>query len=101
MQYAQRLLDGKNFPEGKTAESLADHFINHYKDHSFVIDADEAARLLGKNIVKEGTNEYELGNDELYGFLDFTDIVFRAFKKKTVRYVGSIDNGLDLNDKPE
>lgn len=97
VQYAQRLLDGKSLPDGKTPESLADHLTNHYKDHSFVIDGDEASRLLGKNIVKEGTIEYEFGN-ELYSFLEFVDLVFRVFRKKTMRYVGSIENGFDLND---
>lgn len=97
-QYAQRLLEGKNFSDGKTAESLADHFTNHYKDHSFVIDADEAARLLGKSIVKEGSKEYGLGN-EIYGFLQFADLLFGLFKKKNIRYVGSIENGLSLIEK--
>ncbi|MEF8749291.1 MAG: hypothetical protein V5B31_16010 [Candidatus Accumulibacter propinquus] len=100
VQYAQRLLDGKSFPEGKSAESLADHLTNHYKDHSFVIDADEASRLLGKGIVKEGSKEYEFGNG-LYRFLEFSDLVFRIFKKKTMRYVGSVEDGLDLNDKED
>lgn len=97
-QYALRLLDGKTFPEGRTAESLADHLTNHYKDHSFVIDADEAARLLGKSMVKEASKEYEFAN-ELYGFLELVDLVFGVFKNKSMRYVGSIENGLDLNDK--
>lgn len=99
-QYASRLLDGKRFPEGHTAESLADHFTNHYKDHSFVIDADEASSLLGSNVVKEGTKEYELGN-EVYEFLEFTSILFDIFKDKAMRYVGSIAEGLDLNDKKD
>jgi len=99
-QYAQRLLDGKTFPDGKTAESLAEHLTNHYKDHSFVIDADEASRLLGKSMVKEGSKEYEFGND-LYSFLEFADVLFRIFKKKTMRYVGSIEGGLDLNEKDD
>lgn len=98
VQYAQRLLDGRVFPGGKTPESLAEHLTNHYKDHSFVIDADEASRLLGKNVVKESSKEYEFGN-ELYGFLELVDLFSRVFKKKTVRYVGSLDNGLDFNDK--
>jgi ClpP class serine protease len=96
-QYAQRLLDGKTFPDGKSPDSLADHFTNHYKDHGFVIDADEAARLLGKAIVKENSKEYEFSN-ELYVFLQFADFVFQVIKKKNMRYVGSIDAGLDLND---
>jgi hypothetical protein len=99
-QYASRLLDGKSFPEGHTAESLADHFTNHYKDHSFVIDADEASSLLGSSVVKEGTKEYELGN-EIYEFLEFSSFLFDIFQKKAMRYVGSIAEGLDLNDKKE
>lgn len=97
-QYALRLLDGKSFPDGKTAESLANHLTNHYKDHGFVIDADEAGGLLGKAIVKESSKEYEFGN-ELYGFLERVDLVFGIMKNKTVRYVGSIEFGLDINDK--
>lgn len=97
-QYAQRLLDGRNYPDGKTPEALADHFTNHYKDHSFVIDVDEASRLLGKACVKEGSKEYDLGN-EIYSFLEFSGFCFEFFKKKSMRYVGSLANGLDLNDK--
>lgn len=98
VQYAQRLLNGKSFPEGRTPESVAEHLTNHYKDHGFVIDADEASQLLGKTIVKQGSKEYELGN-EIYGFLEFVDLFFRIFRKKTVRYVGAVESGLDLNDK--
>lgn len=99
-QYAQRLLDGKTLPDGKTPEILADHLTNHYKDHSFVIDSDEASRLFGKNIIKEATKEYEFAND-LYGFLDFADTIFRIFKKSTLRWVGSIETGFDTNEIKE
>ncbi|MES2534762.1 MAG: hypothetical protein V4632_02720 [Pseudomonadota bacterium] len=97
-QYAERLLGGKAFPKPRTAQSLADHFTNHYKDHSFVIDVDEASRLLGDGMVKEGTKEYELGNS-VYKFLEFVDLMLSVFKDKTLRYVGSVKDGMDLNDK--
>lgn len=100
VQYAQRLLNGKKFPDGWTAISLAEHFTNHYKDHNFVIDADEALGLLGGEIIKESSNEYLFGN-ELYIFLDFVSFLFGIFKKKNMRYVGSINEGLDLNDQKE
>lgn len=96
-QYASRLLKGKDFPEGTTAEYLADHFTNHYKDHGFVIDADEAKSLLGKKIIKEETKEYELGN-QIYEFLGFMKWIFKILQKKKMRYVGSIVEGLDLTD---
>lgn len=98
VQYAQRLLEGKNYPGGKTPEALADHLTNHYKDHNFVIDADEASRLLGNDVVREASQEYEFGN-ELYGFLELIDFFSRVFRKKKLRYVGSIENGLVFNDK--
>jgi hypothetical protein len=55
---------------------------------------------LGPKAVKEKTKEYELGNS-VYEFLDFLGILFEIFKKKTMRYVGDIQSGLDLNDKKE
>lgn len=100
VQYAERLISGKDLPDGKTPKILADHFTNHYKDHGFVIDADEASTLLGRNVIKENTKEYELGNT-IYDFLGFTSFLFGIFKKKDMRYVGSVSSGLDLNDKKE
>lgn len=97
VQYAQRLLDGKKFPSGKTAEQVANHLTNHYKDHSFVIDADEASTLLGPELIKQRTPEYEFGN-EVYEFIELVDLFCRIFRKKTVRYLGSVSNGLDFNE---
>lgn len=79
---------------------MATHFTNHYKDHGFVIDSEEATDLLGDNIVKINTAEYKAG-DEIYEFLDFIDFLFGVFKKKNIRYVGGIINGIDTIDKEE
>ncbi len=95
-QYASRLLEGKDFPDGWNALSLADHFTNHYKDHGFLIDADEAKTLLGAKVVKEETKEYNLGND-IYEFFEFNKWLFKIFMKEKMRYVGGIRNGLDLS----
>lgn len=94
VQYAERLLAGKTLPDNWDEERLAAHLTNHYKDHGFVIDSDEAATLLGNEVIKESTPEYEFGN-RIYEFLDFLDFLFKAFHKKRVRYVGSIENGFD------
>jgi len=99
-QYAQRLISGKELPDGKTPEGLADHFTNHYKDHGFVIDADEASSLLGKKVIKEGTKEYELSNS-VHDFFSFITAMFNIFKDKEMRYVGDIESGIDLIDKEE
>lgn len=97
-QYAIRLLRGKTLPDNKTCEALADHFTNHYKDHGFVIDSDEASDLLGKDIIKEGTKEYLAGN-EIYELLHFLSFLFSVFKSKNMQYLGSIQNGLELTEK--
>jgi ClpP class serine protease len=99
VQYAQRLLNGKNLPDNKSAKEIADHFTNHYKDHAFVIDSDEASQLLGSSVVKELTKEYEFGNG-VFEFLDLADTVFSIFKGKHMSFVGSIENGLLLKDIP-
>ncbi|WP_339073898.1 SDH family Clp fold serine proteinase [Teredinibacter turnerae] len=97
-QYAERLLMGKELPDGKTPDILADHFTNHYKDHGFVIDSDEASSLLGRKMIKEGSKEYELGNT-IYDFLSFVQFLYSFILKKDMRYVGSVKSGLDLNEK--
>ena len=99
-QYAERLWSGKDLPDGKTPETLADHFTNHYKDHGCVIDADEASSLLGKKIVKEGSKEYEFSNS-IYDFFGPLQYLFGAYKNKNMRYVGSIKSGMDLTEKEE
>jgi hypothetical protein len=42
VQYGERLLkrNEAKLPEGSDAHSVADRLVNHYKDHSFVIDVD-------------------------------------------------------------
>lgn len=100
VQYAERLLRGKKLPDNWDEERLAHHLTNHYKDHSFVIDSDEASTLLGKSIIKENTAEYEFGN-KIYEFLDFLDFAYRALRNKRIRYVGSVESGLDTFEEPE
>lgn len=98
VQYAERLLKGKKLPESWDEERLAHHLTNHYKDHGFVIDSDEAASLFGKSVVKENTPEYEFGN-KVYEFLDFLDFVYSALRNKNIRYVGGVDSGFDTFEK--
>lgn len=95
VQYAERLLRGKRLPESWDEERLAHHLTNHYKDHGFVIDSDEASTLLGKSVIKENTAEYEFGN-QIYEFLDFLDFAYGALRNKHIRYVGSVESGLDI-----
>ncbi|WP_163834728.1 SDH family Clp fold serine proteinase [Spartinivicinus ruber] len=93
-QYAERLLIGKSLPGNLSASSLADHFTNHYKDHNFVIDSEEASKLLGNEVIKESTKEYEIGNS-IYEFLILTQWLFKIFNKTNFRFVGSNSSGFN------
>lgn len=98
-QYAERLMKGKTFPDKKTAASLASHFVNHYKDHSFVIDYDESVGLLGGDVVKTDTVEYTFGN-AVYSFLNLFELFLGAFRKKEFAIIGS-PSGMNIRDKDE
>jgi hypothetical protein len=81
VQYAERLLIQDNLPDGKTTLEVADHLVNHYKDHSFVIDFDECRQILGDKIVKESTDEYNAG-DDVYKYLELVGIITKIDNKE-------------------
>lgn len=80
VQYAERLLNGKVLGASETPQSAASRLVNHYKDHSFVIDFEEAFSLLG-NMIKEKTPEY-YASDEIFKFLDLIGFFCRRKNKK-------------------
>lgn len=98
VQYAERLLSGKFIPDSQTPHSLANHFVNHYKDHGFVIDADESTDLLGDKIIQQKTKEYAFANDA-YTSLDFFHFMFEFIRKQEFDYVGTVDDGLVIRKK--
>ena len=87
IQYAERLLAGKALPAQRTARTLADHFVNHYKDHGFVIDFDEARGLLGDGIVRQETPEYAFAN-AAYESFDFIRFLLDVVLSKDIDLVG-------------
>jgi len=95
-QYAERLLAGKELAGDWNAKQLSDHLTNHYKDHGFVIDSEEASTLLGNQIIKEGTNEYKFGND-IYSFLDFANWLAGVLTNQNISLIGDIKNGVNFN----
>lgn len=97
VQYAERLLSNKTLSSGRSASDVAGHLVNHYKDHSFVIDYDEATDLLGDGLVKTKTMEYQLA-DEIYQFLEFVSMVAR-FNDKDIWYVGTVAEGFDMRTR--
>lgn len=67
-QYAQRLLSTKK-SIGNSVEHIARRLVEDYKDHSFVIDLDEARQLLGEDLVKSDTPELEFA-ESLYDLFE-------------------------------
>ncbi len=98
MQYAERLLKQANLPDNTSVGKVADHLVNHYKDHSFVIDIEEAKEILGENIVKEDTKEYNFTN-RLYGLFDMTKFMYGYFHDREFTFVGNKDSGALLTEK--
>ena len=99
-QYAERLIGDKILPDQQNPKSVAEKLVYHYKDHSFVIDIDEAKSLLGEGIIKENSAEYYFGN-EVYIMFDLLNFMTMHLKNKKLTFVGDLANGLNLinNDK--
>ncbi len=96
-QYAERLLQGKALPGGRTPQSLARHFVDHYKDHGFVIDVDEASELLGAT-VRTDTPEAACAN-EVYEFVAWLKFVLDRVKKQEMFLVGDTATGLVMRER--
>lgn len=84
-QYAQRLLADKKLP--MEIQEVAHAFVYEYKDHSFVIDKEEARKYLG-DMIKVNTPEYQLAND-IHKFMSNLNWVSGLIRKKNLEIVGS------------
>lgn len=93
MQYATRLLSGKSCPQ--EIEDIAKNFVYEYKDHSFVIDKEEAIKYLGDTI-KTNTEEYLLAND-IHQFMSTLNNLVGIIRKKNIAIVGNC-RSLIIND---
>jgi len=63
MQYAEQLLSSHKSDLPKKPAEIAYQLVYKYKDHSFVIDWQEAKSIFGDKIIKKDTKEYMLGNE--------------------------------------
>lgn len=95
-QYAIRLLKDKETP--KSTEEIANTFVYDYKDHSFVVDKDEAKLFLGENI-KVNSEEYKFSND-VHKFLNRLNLWAGYLNFKVTGVVGSFED-LVFNKKDE
>lgn len=99
-QYAERLLSGKEFPDGQTAARIAKRFVYGYKDHGFVIDRDEARTILGEAVVKFDTPEYQLAS-QIHEYLDEVNVGCRIWKSHFCKVVGTLSDGLMIWELPK
>lgn len=88
--YAIRLLENKAKILKNTPHSIAQRLVYEYKDHSFVIDKDEACDIFGQEIVKLNTEEYKVGS-EIYHFLEKASLILKYEKKLDINIVGGIE----------
>jgi hypothetical protein len=96
VQYATRLLTGKKLPI--SIEEVAKNFVYEYKDHSFVVDKEEATKFLG-DMIKVNTPEYNLAN-EIHQFMSTLNLLAGILRTKNVAIIGSC-KGLVFNEKEE
>lgn len=95
IQYAERLLSTKsNLPDKPSA--IAKHLVQTYKDHSFVIDLEEAQTWLGTDWVKTGTPEVQVA-EEIYRLFDYINLLLGFFRQSTRLIVmADFDTGIRL-----
>lgn len=96
VQYATRLLTGKELP--REIDEVARNFVYEYKDHSFVVDKEEAQKFLG-DIIKINTPEYKLAND-IHQFMGTLNLLAGIIRKKNIGIIGDC-KGIMINDKEE
>ncbi len=86
-QYAKILLEDKNT---LNINDVANRLVYGYKDHSFVIDKDEAKKYLNE-MIKTNTDEYRLANT-IHKFMSKLNIIFGIEKKIRFSIIGQSKN---------
>lgn len=84
-QYAIRLLKDKKTK--RNSEEIAHDLVYEYKDHSFVIDKEEAKKYFG-DMIKINTEEYSLAND-IHKFMNKLNFVVSVLRKQRIAIIGS------------
>ncbi|WP_235299792.1 SDH family Clp fold serine proteinase [Portibacter marinus] len=97
MQYAENLLSTHKENLPRDAKSIAYDLVYKYKDHGFVIDKTEAIKILGNEIIKGNTDEYDLGN-RIYQILESQDRLLTLLKHNFY-FIGSEDSEATINKR--
>lgn len=88
VQYAEILLADKE-DIGENANEVASYLVHGYKDHSFVIDTQEARRHLGGSWIVSESPEIKFA-ERVYRRLDQVNMLLRLFHRKRMALVGGI-----------
>jgi hypothetical protein len=96
-QYAERLLKARRgaLGDGDGGTSIAQRLLYMYKDHGFVIDAQEAIEIFGGTVVKVKTAEYDLANS-MYLSLDLLGRIVRDRFSRYFAFTGTATTGCQL-----
>lgn len=90
-QYAQRLLSKKPNLAAKAGD-IAHALVYEYKHHGFVIDLEEAQKLLGSDWVSTDTRILEF-SERVYRLFDMVGIWLSLHKKQRLLFVGEPASG--------
>lgn len=91
-QYAERLLLKKPVV-GENAAEIAHKLVHEYKHHGFVIDVDEAKKILGEKWIIEGSPEIALA-ESIYKLFDNVNFFLKYYRKKRLLIIGSFETGV-------
>jgi len=97
MQYAENLLNTHRENLPKSPNTIANELVYKYKDHGFVIDKSEATKILGEDIIKSNTDEYEFGNT-IYQFLDMLSRI-AEYLNHNFYFIGGQNSEPTINEK--
>lgn len=86
VQYAEKLIMNKQALKEK-ANAIAKKLVYEYKDHGFVIDANEAQEILGTGMIRRDSSELRFA-EAIHNRINIVNI-FMGFNNKTVRILGN------------
>jgi hypothetical protein len=89
------LLKKKSDISESDAQEIAKKLVYEYKDHGFVIDAEEAQSQLGSSLVITDSREARFGED-VYQLLTSLNFMLDIMKQRRVLVVGSLTSGYFL-----
>jgi hypothetical protein len=100
VQYAIRLLEKRGNAGPRSPSEIATTLVYDYKDHGFVIDAAEAARIFGNGVVVLNTPEYELAN-AVYNTLDVAEWLVGWRFARDLAFTGAVASGCSVRKKKQ